>query len=82
MTDLTEAKCQLDVMLDEIRDLRAERENLKKCCDNMAANAEMYRNLLKNPDLSDYSQIECKALAIAWQEASDMLADAMAGGKG
>ena len=29
MTDLTEAKCQMDVMLDEIRDVRAERDNYR-----------------------------------------------------
>ena len=47
---------------------------LKKCCENMAVNAEMYRNLLKNSNLSEYSRIECKAKAEAWQEASEMLA--------
>ena len=50
-------------------------EKLKKCCDNMAVNAEMYRNLLKNPNLSEYSRIERKAKAEAWQEASEMLAN-------
>ena len=30
MTDLTEAKCQMDVMLDEIRDLKAERDGLRE----------------------------------------------------
>ena len=29
MTDLTEARSRLDVMLDEIRDLRAERDSMK-----------------------------------------------------
>ena len=29
MTDLTEAKCRLDVMPDEIRDLKAERDNYR-----------------------------------------------------
>ena len=29
MTDLTEAKCRLDVMLDEIRGLKAERDNCR-----------------------------------------------------
>ena len=49
---------------------------LKKCCENMAANAEMYRKMLINNSLSDYSRIECKAKADVWQEASDMLANA------
>ena len=49
---------------------------LKKCCENMAANAEMYRKMLTNSSLSDYSRIECKAKAETWQEASDMLANA------
>ena len=29
MSDLTKAKCQMDVMLDEIRDLKTERDNCR-----------------------------------------------------
>ena len=57
---------------------------LKKCCENMAANADLYRRIAKTKEMQGDSAQEAiaKAQAAAWQEASDMLADAMAGGKG
>ena len=54
-------------------------QHIKKCMDNMAANAELYRKIADTKCLQEYSEEYrlAKAQQEAWHSASNMLNEAI-----
>ena len=50
-------------------------EEIRKCCDNMAANADLYRRIAKTKELQedDFQKALAEAQAKIWSEASVMV---------